>query len=324
MTDSWIWTRYWQYDRVASCMDGSGQTNYTEEVASGWRNFFRKLAPGSVILDLCTGNGAIALLGAEVGRQEEKDWTVIGIDKAAIDPKRHVRKFRNDLQKIDFRPGVEAEKLPFSDQSVDCVVSQYGIEYSDLNRSLAEVARVLSHSGKLRVVVHAAEGIVANGARRSVADADFLLESIDLPAAAARCLEAVLFCERSSVVPADAKKTAEESLTQFQASLTAAAEYLGSATDPLMIRTAGSVLADTFSKRAYFELSQLLEKVDEVRIEIAAHRSRSLALIKSALGEESTRAACSRLSSAGVEVTCSPLKKSNGLIGYVLEGSKNP
>jgi SAM-dependent methyltransferase len=304
-------------------MDAAGLQNYSEEVAAGWRAFFEELPPGSTVLDLCTGNGAIALLAAEVARKRGVDLVVIGVDSAAIDPMRHVGKFREDLKGIHFRPGVQVEDLPFADHSACAIVSQYGIEYSDLDRSLTEVGRVLSPSGRIRFVLHASDGIVAEGAARCAKDADFLLDQIDLPGAAARCLQAVLSFEREPAAPPDKRAVAEESFDRFQAALEAAASYVGSATDPEMIRVSGSVLADTFSKRAYFDLPRLLAKVDEVTTEIAAHRARSLALVRSAVSPEDLSAISDRLGGAGVsEVRWSPLTKKGRLIGYVLEGSR--
>ncbi|HEV2079713.1 MAG TPA: methyltransferase domain-containing protein [Allosphingosinicella sp.] len=323
MDQDWIWSRYWQYDRVASCMDGAGVGNYAEEVAAGWRRFFEELPPQSRVIDLCTGNGAIALIAAQVARRKENGMAIVGVDRAAIDPGSYVNKFREDLDRIDFRAGVEAEELPFPDESASAIVSQYGIEYSDMERSIAEAARVLAPSGRIRFVLHAAEGVVAAGAVATVRDADFLLREIDLPGAAAECLSAVLAVERGSPSQPGNRELAEESVARFQAALAAAEQYMASATEPAMIHTAGSVLADTYSKRGYFDLPQLLAKVEEVRTEIMAHKGRSSALVEAAVGRKDLGRMSERLRSAGVpEVSCSPLTKDDRLIGYVLEGSR--
>lgn len=322
MDDSWVWTRYWQFDRVASCMDGAGLSNYAAEVAEGWRNFFEELPPHSIVLDLCTGNGAIALLAAEIGRRNDRDFAVIGVDQAAIDPRRYVTKFREDLGHIEFRARVNVEELPFANQSVGAIVSQYGIEYTDMRRSLAEVERVLSPGGRLRFVVHAADGVVAAGARSTINDADYLLTEVDLPGVTARCLTAVLAVERGSDVTQEKKIVARAAIKQFEAALRGAAERMEIAIDRTMIRNAGSVLVDTYSKRRYFPLSRLLEKVDEVRTEIVAHKGRSRALVESALRDGDIGSICRQLGQAGLEVTYSSLKKQDRLIGYVLEGSK--
>ena len=63
-----------------------------------------------------------------------------------------------ELNLVDFAPGMllasrtrspqalrvcaDIEALPFADHSFDLIVSQYGIEYSDLARSAAEVAQI--------------------------------------------------------------------------------------------------------------------------------------------------------------------------------------
>ena len=320
--DSWVWSRYWQYDRVASCMDGAGATNYDEEVAQGWRDFFESLTPHTDILDLCTGNGAIALIAAEVSRRKAGGMAITGVDKAQIDPAAHVTKFRQDLDAIRFMAGVAAEDLPFADCSFGAVVSQFGIEYSDTHRSGAEVIRVLAPGGRVRLVVHAAEGAIAAGTKEVLSEADFLLEESDLPGVAARCLEAVIAVERNPGASAQARTLAEQQVRNFREALARAAERLKHATDKAMIRNTASVLADTYKKRGYFELPELLAKVEEVRTEIVAHRGRSIALANAAVSEEGLRALCDQWGAAGLELTYSPLHKRERLIGYVVNGTK--
>lgn len=58
---SWAWDHYWRDGRLASC-GGEGGAGYQTAIARGWREFFAGLANGSRILDVCSGNGAIALL----------------------------------------------------------------------------------------------------------------------------------------------------------------------------------------------------------------------------------------------------------------------
>ena len=43
MPEAEIWSQYWHYDRIASCFDGAGQSNYADEIAGGWRRFFETL-----------------------------------------------------------------------------------------------------------------------------------------------------------------------------------------------------------------------------------------------------------------------------------------
>ena len=71
------WDLYWHADRIASCFDGAGGSNYDERLAGRWRAFFESLPRGSRILDLCTGNGAIAAIAAESGAAAGKDLRAV-------------------------------------------------------------------------------------------------------------------------------------------------------------------------------------------------------------------------------------------------------
>ena len=67
MAEPSAWDRFWSYDRLSSFGTGPGAGNYGEHIAAGWRAFFAALPAGSKVLDLCTGNGAIAVMAVEAG-----------------------------------------------------------------------------------------------------------------------------------------------------------------------------------------------------------------------------------------------------------------
>ena len=165
MSEISIWNDYWHFDRLGS-FDDLGETNYREEVAAGWRSFFDSLPDGASILDLCTGNGAIAVMAAEAGRRGGKDFRIVAVDAADINPYLYVKKHRDELAAIEFRPATPIESLPWPDASFDAVVSQYGIEYSDLSLSISELARVVAPTGTARLILHAAEGAVVQRSNR--------------------------------------------------------------------------------------------------------------------------------------------------------------
>lgn len=305
-----IWSQYWQYDRIASCFDGAGATNYADCVAEGWRAFFADLAKGACILDLCTGNGAAALLAAEDGRPAR----IVAVDQAEIDPPAHVTRHAELYAAIDFRAGTNVEALPFGDGGFDAVVSQYGIEYADLSRALPEAVRMLAPGGRLRFVVHAADGVVARDARDVIADADLLLDEIDLPGHAARCFEAVLAAERDG---GDAA-LADSSLAGFQAALLRTARHVPQSSDRAMFKNSGAVLLDTFQRRGHFDLEQLLAKTGQVRSEIVAHRGRLDALVRAALDAQQATAMADQLGALGGVTASRPLNGPEGLIGHVV------
>ncbi|HST35104.1 MAG TPA: class I SAM-dependent methyltransferase, partial [Allosphingosinicella sp.] len=228
MPDGGIWDQYWHYDRIASCFDGAGDANYGESVAAGWRAFFADLARGACILDLCTGNGAVPLIAAGDGRAS----AIVAVDRAAIDPPAFVSRHAALYAAVAFRGGVDVEALPLPDGGFDAVTSQYGIEYSDLGKSLPEAVRMLAPGGRIRFVVHAADGVVARDAKAVIVDANLLLDEIDLPGHAARCFGAVLAAERGGGETA----LADSSFAAFQEALTRTADGIAAAADRTMFR----------------------------------------------------------------------------------------
>lgn len=310
MPDGGIWSQYWHYDRIASCFDGAGRTNYADDIAEGWRGFFAALPDGAHILDLCTGNGAAALIAAESGRAA----TIVAVDQADIDPPAFVSSHAELYAAIRFRARTRVEALPFDDRGFDAVVSQYGIEYSDLACSLPEAVRMVAPGGRLRFVVHAADGVVARDARKVIADADLLVETIDLPGHAACCFEAVLAAERGGGDTA----LADRRFAAFQDALVRAADHVPRAADPAMVRNTGAVLLDSFRRRGHFDLEQLLGKVEEVRDEILAHRGRLTLLVESALAAKQAAALADEIGALGGVAASRPLEGTQGLIGHVV------
>ena len=116
--------------------------------------FFEAQMDGTRILDIGTGNGAVALLAYEVGQAENKNFEIHGVDAAEIEPD-----LAGDVSVdgIHFHTGVPMEHLPFAENSFDCAISQYALEYSDIEVSLSEIARVLKSGGNARFIMHSAD-----------------------------------------------------------------------------------------------------------------------------------------------------------------------
>ncbi len=169
----WEWNAYWQAEHEESCVpsDGAGAAG----IVGVWRTFFESLPPGSRILDLGTGNGSLAAVAAAAGK--EQPFAIDAIDLAAIDPLRFLPARRDLLRPVRFHGRVAMECLPFDDDAFDAVVSQYGIEYSDAQRSVAEALRVLAPGGRLRLLVHAGGGVLSERCRLQSRQATDLLAS---------------------------------------------------------------------------------------------------------------------------------------------------
>jgi SAM-dependent methyltransferase len=314
LSERWVWDRYWQCDRIASCFDGAGAANYDDSVARAWGDFFAGLPSGVRIIDLCTGNGAVALMAAAAG----KDFSITAVDQADIDPPSYVTRNREEMARIRFVGRTEVEALPFPDASFDAAISQYGIEYSDIPRTVTEVARVLGPGGRVRFVVHAADGIVAANARAIIGEADLLLGEIDLIGASRRCFEACATVEGGDLSDA-ARQKAKAAFDAFRKALQLTAAQVPEAGDKMMFHNSGGVMLDAFQARRRVGYDAVFAKVDTVEGEILAHRGRLQALVDSALDEAGVKVLCTRLSDAGaVDADHAPFDNADGLIGYVV------
>lgn len=65
-----------------------------------------------------------------------------------------------------FISNVSAEKMPFKDAEFDAVISQFALEYSDVEMSLSEVHRILKSKGKLHLVCHHKSSIIVKPNRQ--------------------------------------------------------------------------------------------------------------------------------------------------------------
>lgn len=316
MDERKAWDLFWSYDRLASFGTGQGAGNYGEAIASGWTAMFKVLPTGSRVLDLCTGNGAIAVMAVEAGDRLE----VMGADLASVEPAAFVSRDKAALRKIRFLSETPAEDLPLEDASFDAVVSQYGIEYSDLERSLPEAVRVLAPGGRLRFACHAAEGSVVAETRRAVKDADFLLDQIDITGRASDCIQAILGIERGGSAGPFEQTNAQLKYGAFRDGLKAVAERSRDAADAAMLVSVHQSLTDLFQQRQSLGEAEVDARLRGLRDEIDAHRERERALLGAALSADEMQELAEQLGDAGLrKIAIGEQRDGADLIAHVIE-----
>lgn len=148
------WSEYWEQGHITS-FGNAFKMNYQGEIKALWQNFSRTLDKHSKVLDIGTGNGAVIELIQAASQHE-----CIGIDLAKINDE--VTKQING----HFISNVPAEKMPFKDAEFDAVISQFALEYSDVDLSLNEIHRVLKSKGKLHLVCHHKSSIIVKPNRQ--------------------------------------------------------------------------------------------------------------------------------------------------------------
>ena len=254
------WDHYWQTGQ-ASCCDDRVSPSAAEAVESVWRRAFGTLTAGARVLDVCTGNGAVLAIGAA----SAPGMVGVGVDAASIRPE-----LRDDG--IEF-VRAEADKLPLADDSFDIVTSQFGIEYTPVEQSAAEIGRVLAPGGCACLVIHADEGETAIAARAQLCDLDELLDEISIFPAAERALELVCAAERSPATPANVVLArAKAAYDTFYTRLKLLGDTWQRRAAGDVYRDTGSLLQHTFQHRQAFPLDALLAKVRETAASVSFHR----------------------------------------------------
>ena len=143
------WSRYWASGAAHSCA-GSFDGAYGGAIGTFWRDVFAGLSVDARVLDIACGNGPLARMLLQ--QRPDPGLRCDAVDLAEVKPAWALTEPR-----VRFHPGCGAEDLPFADGEFELAVSQYGIEYSDLARSLPEALRVVRRGGMICLALHAVE-----------------------------------------------------------------------------------------------------------------------------------------------------------------------
>lgn len=307
---TFAWDQYWQDGRLASC-GGEGGANYQPVIAEGWRRFFGTLQDDARILDVCTGNGAVARLAAEAASALGRHVVIEAVDSAAI----HPVELGSGAGMIHFSPRICAEDLPFPDKCFDVIVGQYALEYTDVERTLAELKRVSRETADIRFVTHASGSVVVQEAKRQLEDTERLL--------ATGVFEAAETLAKASAERPPAPNELE-ARRQFQGALQSLQLAARSAVDLAMYQNVGTVIVHAIQHQRLVGLRPVLDKISETALAIRAHQGRLSAMRQAALdasGAQALSVAAERLWARKFELE--RLVRSDGAeFGWVL-ASKN-
>jgi len=176
------WSQYWRRDSITTFSRRFNE-NYDGEFQVFWDAQFEALPHGARIVDLATGNGAIALLAQQYARAHAKAFQVTGLDYAQIDPVTILASHEGLmplLAEIKFLSGVPVENTGLADDSVDLLTSQYGFEYAQREAAGAEAWRVLKPGGHMALILHHTESAVVGLAKDGLSQVRFCLKKEEL------------------------------------------------------------------------------------------------------------------------------------------------
>jgi demethylmenaquinone methyltransferase / 2-methoxy-6-polyprenyl-1,4-benzoquinol methylase len=131
------------FDRIAPVYDAMNRT-MTAGLDRRWRRITAEsvVKPGDEVLDACCGTGDLAVAAARIGGR------VTGLDFS----ERMLERAQHKAPELEWVRG-DLLALPFEDGSFDVATVGFGVRnVADLERSLAELRRVLRPGGRLGIL----------------------------------------------------------------------------------------------------------------------------------------------------------------------------
>ncbi len=149
------WSVYWQKGTITTFLGRFGN-NYDGEIRAFWQQVLSDLPDPAQIVDLATGNGALAILASETSIEQQRDLKISAIDYAQIDPTGEVLKKAKPevLKRIEFHADTSMESTGLAAHEYDAAFSQFGFEYGSPLQTVAELDRILKPSATVALMMH--------------------------------------------------------------------------------------------------------------------------------------------------------------------------
>ncbi len=169
------WSVFWRQGHSTTFGDYF-KHGYDGAVAAWWQQHVDAMGTDTTVLEVGCGNCSLLPFLVRSGNRGK----YIGVDLASIEISEVAREGLDDSGiDVVLHGETPAEEIPEGDASVDIVASVFGIEYSDLDRSLGEVQRVLKPGGKFVALLHHDASVVTSMSRRALSEYDAAdLESV--------------------------------------------------------------------------------------------------------------------------------------------------
>jgi ubiquinone/menaquinone biosynthesis C-methylase UbiE len=273
-----IWDAYWHDSRMHSSGPDSAP-DIEAALDAHWSQLTAALPPGSSVLDLGCGNGAVAAVVSRKAQEMAKPLIVVGVDSAAIDPPRYVTRLAPLLSTIQFYPETRMEELPFEPARFDAVFSQFAFEYSDMAKTAKEIARVLKPRGQLSLLITPASSLVTESAFKRMKQSQHILTQtklFDVALAVAQALHNV----ESSGEGRDTKQYLERFNDEVQR---AVAKFVNTDSDVVMSMVIA--LQKVFTDRKTTDIATQLATINTMRKRLTDGAARAELLLKAALGD---------------------------------------
>lgn len=273
-------------------------------------------------MDLGTGNGAVISIAAEINNNRSRNFSLHGVDAADIDPAIYVKTASKALSLITFHPRTRMEALPFSDGSITAVCGQYALEYSEVEKSIAEIIRVLVSGGCFQFLVHAQDSALISRSRTQLAQAETILHS-NLMDAFRIALPLITQAENAPSGDAAKFQIAKDAFDKFNHIFTKLQTGFQKDEDQSVPSNFLEALSQLYQSRRRFGEIAVMRMLDDMFMRLNAQAQRLRDLINAALDEDGINNLAKTLEQKGAYVNA-PQKarsgKSEVLLGWWIDG----
>ena len=283
------WSEFWKNDTLTTFLGTFGR-NYDGEIKTFWDNCFAQLPIDAKIIDLATGNGALALLAMQYSESHDRNFEVSGIDFAEINPKNIESLNPNEkklMSQINFLSHSNIEQTNLSDNSYDCAISQYGIEYSNLEKTIPELKRILRPNALFSVITHHAESIIVKQSKESLQQIAICLKESNIESILQEIINK--FSEVSSQIEFE-KLIQSTDLKNLRSNYNLAIRKIASESEQFENKWVTDYILSSFSKilglAPNIPLEEKLKKIEAVHIELDTYTKRTEDLLSAALDEK--------------------------------------
>lgn len=312
------WDSYWlSTETLSSFAQSNHKDGYQGDVLYFWNGIFEEFQNSASLLDIGCGNGALAVLAD----QYPKRFDITAIDAAKIDPIKHFtnnEKVAASLKNIKFFSQMDCEKLNFVDSSFDYLISQFGIEYSDIKQSLSEASRVLKSGGEVIALVHHRNSFITQDCQQGI---KVLSQFISKDGLAYKVKSFVEFCSNY--------RRLEEPTAQEQNEFLAKNENLLQDFKKVQIDLSSEVEQDWFGQLAKNFIPMIvnwrdasMHKIENLIEELINYQLRINEQIKASWSEDERKAIITNMSSDWKKIEIIPKEIDGELFCWVLRAKK--
>ncbi|HEV2112483.1 MAG TPA: methyltransferase domain-containing protein [Gammaproteobacteria bacterium] len=277
-----IWSSYWRGPRLVCSLAGPG-IGYPQALVDVWREFFGSLPSGARLLDVATGNGAVAIMANDTAKSLKRRFEIHASDQADINPSIHLRGTELSTDGIVFHARTPAERTGFPDAHFDVITGQFALEYTDIAASVAEMGRILRPGGLARFILHMRDSGIYLQTRRQLADIHLAIDELQILRKAREMMRLAYAFENSGNSDAALLSDARQAREAYMRAARVMDNTMPSVAYKELFIAILQMVAYHWEHRAESPFEQFTSRMDEMQAEIALAEKRHAAMCDHAL-----------------------------------------